>query len=122
MHTQTHTQKHMHAHMNTRTHMHTPTRRACSSASDSVYEMGKQDGETHEVFGRTCRSGIVASDWPHRPGAHAEEPAVPQVHMDYCFIRESAEEYHSVVPVGRDRQTKLSFAHVVPFKGGASPW
>ena len=42
---------------------------------------------------------------------------VPEVHLDYCFIREAAGEDYSVVLVGKDRETKLIMAHVVPCKG-----
>ena len=43
---------------------------------------------------------------------------MPEVHLDYCFIREVAGEDYSVVLVEKDRETKLILAHVVPFKGG----
>lgn len=42
--------------------------------------------------------------------------------MDYRVIRESAGEVHSVMPVGKDCRTRLSFARVVLFKGGDIEW
>ena len=45
-----------------------------------------------------------------------------EVHLDYCFIREAAGKDYSVVLVGKDRETKLILAHVVPFKGGDMEW
>ena len=54
--------------------------------------------------------------------ASSQEQTVPEVHLDYCSIREVAGEDHSVVLVGKDRETKLILAHVVPFKGGDTEW
>ena len=42
--------------------------------------------------------------------------------MDYCFIRETAGEDYSVVLVGKERETKLIMAHVVPCKGAEIDW
>ena len=47
---------------------------------------------------------------------------MPEVHLDYCFIREAAGKDYSVVLVGKDRETKLILAHVVPFKGYDMEW
>ncbi len=52
----------------------------------------------------------------------AEQLTVPEVHLDYCFIREAEGEEHSVVLVGKDRETKLIMSHVVPCKGGDIEW
>lgn len=43
---------------------------------------------------------------------------MPAIHMDYCFTQESLGEENGVVLVGRDRQTKVSFAHVVLSRDG----
>ena len=56
------------------------------------------------------------------PGTVRETLTVPEVHLDYCFIREVAGEDYSVVLVGKDRETKLILAQVVPFKGDDTEW
>ena len=61
-------------------------------------------------------------DWPHRVRNSQETLTVPEVHLDYCFSREVAGQDYSVVLVGKDRETKLILAHVVPFKGGDTEW
>ena len=37
--------------------------------------------------------------------------------MDYCFPRDAVGAEFAAVLVGRDRETKMTFAHVVPSKG-----
>lgn len=44
-----------------------------------------------------------------------EVVATPEAHL--LFHREGVGEDHVVVLVGRSRETKLSFAHVVPYEG-----
>lgn len=73
---------------------------------------------SHLPFRGWCE-GCVAGprrDWPHRTRNQEEELPTPEVR--FCFIGAGAGEEHVVVHVGRDRQPKLSLAHVVPFKGG----
>ena len=54
---------------------------------------------------------------------HSHEAlAVPEIHLDYCFIREAAGEDYSVVLVGKDRETKLVLAHGLPCKEGDTEW
>jgi hypothetical protein len=63
-----------------------------------------------------------AKDWLHRQVAKDEPLEVPEVCMDYCFLREKAGEDYTVVLVGKDRETKLIMAHVVPCKGAEIDW
>jgi len=43
---------------------------------------------------------------------------VPEIHLDYCFIRDAAGEDYSVVLVGKDRETKLNCRMWCRAKGG----
>ena len=74
------------------------------------------------VIGVLSVSLAGPKDWPHRSRNSQETLTVPEVHLDYCFIREAAGKDYSVVLVGKDRETKLILAHVVPFKGGDTEW
>ena len=67
-----------------------------------------------------CVAG-AANDDPHRralpDSVHLD---VPEVHWDYCFPRD--QEEWNVVLVGRDRETNMTLAHVVPCKGAGVEW
>ena len=75
---------------------------------------------SHLPFRDWCPECVAgrAKDWPHRQQKEVEELTVPEVSMDYCFIREEAGDDYSVVLVGKDRGTKLILSHVVPNKRG----
>ena len=77
---------------------------------------------SHLPFRDWCPECVAgrAKDWPHRQNKEVEQLAVPEVNLDYCFLRDEAGEEYSVVLVGKDRETKLMLAHVVPMKGGTS--
>ena len=47
---------------------------------------------------------------------------VPEVHLDYCFPRDSIGGDYVAVLVARDRETKMTLAHVVPGKGADQEW
>ena len=81
----------------------------------------------HAVYRPWCPhcvkgKGVVRG---HRARPHAEEEAVPEVHMDYMFMDD--DEVTSKNPwrdgagmpilVAKDRMTNTIFAHVVPAKG-----
>ena len=95
-----------------------PTRRTPSTRPTAA-EM-RAHRVSHLPFRDWCPECIAgrAKDWPHRAQKEVEELAVPEICVDYCFIREEAGDDYSVVLVGKDRGTKLILAHVVPFKGG----
>ena len=42
--------------------------------------------------------------------------------MDYCFLRNKAGEDYEPVLVGKDKETRMFFAHVVPCKGADVEW
>ena len=67
---------------------------------------------SHLPFRDWCPECVAgrAEDWPHRARNSQETLTVPEVHLDYCFIREVAGEDYSVVLVGKDRGTKLILA------------
>jgi hypothetical protein len=74
---------------------------------------------THLPFRSWCPYCVAAAanDHPHRRVVRPEEVrlAVPEVHWDYCFPRDDKD--WNVVLVGRDKETKMTVAHVVPYKG-----
>ena len=47
---------------------------------------------------------------------------MPGVHVDYCFPRDSVGGDYVVVLVARDRETKMTVAHVVPVKSADQEW
>ena len=70
-----------------------------------------------------CVAG-VANDHPHRtrPADVREPLAVPEVHWDYFFPRDADGDHYAVVLVGRDQETRMTVAHVVPMKGADMEW
>ena len=52
----------------------------------------------------------------------AEELEVPGVHVGYCFPKDAVGGDYVVVLVARDRETKMTVAHVVPGKGADQEW
>ena len=74
---------------------------------------------THLPYRSWCRA-CVAGRKPN--WGHATRPlgprGRPEVHMDYCFPRDSEGGVHAPTVVIKDRDTKAIAAHVIPFKGG----
>ena len=70
-----------------------------------------------------CVAG-PANDHPHRtrPADVREPLAVPEVHWDCCFPRDADGDHYAVVLVGRDKETRMTAAHVVPMKGADMEW
>jgi hypothetical protein len=97
-----------------------PTRRR--PAGKPTAEELRAHRVSHLPFRDWCPECVAgrAKDWPHLQRGPEEPLEIPEVSMDYCFIREKAGEDYSVVLVGKDRETKLIMAHVVPCKGRRS--
>ena len=78
----------------------------------------------HLPFRSWCPHCVAAAanDDPHRSRRLATQSPleVPEVHWDYCFPRDDGE--WTVVLVGRDRETRMTIAHVVPYKGAGVEW
>ena len=67
----------------------------------------------------------AANDHPHRTrlAEIRESLVVPEVHWDFCFPRDAdGDQYAAVVFVGRDKETRMTVAHVVPMKGADMEW
>jgi hypothetical protein len=95
---------------------------------------------SHLPFRDWCPDCVAgrAKDWPHKTWREVEKLEHPEIHMDYCFPRDAAVAQamaqdlaqtsaqtradYAVVLVGRDRETKMTFAHVVPHKGAEQEW
>jgi len=79
---------------------------------------------THLPFRDWCKECVAgrAKDWPHHPRESAESLDVPAVHFDYCFPRNEVGGEYQVVLVGKDQESKMFAAHVVPGKGADFEW
>ena len=79
---------------------------------------------THMPFRSWCPYCVAAAanDDPHKARKLLEQPAleVQEIHWDYFFPREGGD--WAVVLVGRDRETRMTIAHVVPYKGAGVEW
>lgn len=69
---------------------------------------------------RIFLSGIGArEDWPHRKRTSMETLSVPEVNLDYCFLRDTTQgRDYSAGFVGRDVETKFLLAYIAPMRGG----
>ena len=87
-------------------------------------EEQRQHRVTHLPFRSWCPQCVAAAanDDPHRARrlATPKPLEVPEVHWDYCFPRDETD--WNVVLVGRDRETRMTVAHVVPYKGAGVEW
>ena len=92
-------------------------------ARPSVKEI-RDHRTTHLPFRDWCLECVAgrAKDWPHQTKEADGPLSVPEIHMDYCFLRNRKGEDYQPVLVGKDRESKLFFAHVVPCKGGDTEW
>ena len=79
---------------------------------------------THYPFRSWCPYCVAgrAKSWPHLRQEATEEPQVPTICFDYCFLRDKPGGESIPVLVGRERKTRMLLAHVVPFKGGGVDW
>ena len=68
-----------------------------------------------------CVSGRF-KNWPHLRRPKGEVRMYPEVSFDYGFIRKCKGGRTIPVLVGRDRQSQVLIAHVVPYKGAGTPW
>ena len=93
-------------------------------ASRPTEEEVRKHKATHLPFRDWCPECIAgaANDWPHRQLRDREPLAVPQIHCDYCFPKDAIGGDYVVVLVARDRETKMTMAHVVPVKGAEQEW
>ena len=86
----------------------------------------RQHRLTHLPFREWCPECVAgaANDHPHRtrPAEIREPLVVPEVHWDYCFPRDADGDQCAVVLVGRDTETRMTVAHVVPMKVADMEW
>ena len=88
----------------------------------SPYSPTQQEREEHEATHLPYRSWCEACVSGRRDNAQhrslkPEERQVPEVGMDYCFIRRQAEEDTTTVLVVKDRDSRAIRAHVLRYKG-----
>ena len=92
----------------------------------SPFQPTKAEWEAHQAthlpyrsWCRFCVEGRCDNP-PHRGRpAELEQPAVQEVHMDYCFVRREGEEHATTVLVLKHRQSRAVRCWAVPRKGGA---
>ena len=84
----------------------------------------KEHRLTHLPFRNWCPDCVAGKsvDDPHRRREPIENDGTPEVHMDYCFLRNRAGDEPAKVVVGKERKTRCFFAHVVPRKGASVAW
>ena len=79
---------------------------------------------THVPYRAWCPECVAAKgvDDPHRPRGLEFASEFPEVHFDYCFLRDQKGAPSVTVIVGKDRRTRSFLGHVVPGKGVKSRW
>ena len=79
----------------------------------------------HLPYRPWCRACVAGRkpNWPHVTGVQPRpEEAVPEVHMDYCFLRNTEAAVAVPTLVLKDKATHAVAAHTGPYKGGDSEW
>ena len=80
---------------------------------------------THVPYRPWCEACVAGrkANWAHKSeDKKREKGAVPEVHVDYCFLRNKRGGESIPVLVLKDRDSKALAAHVVPYKGGDLEW
>ena len=87
-------------------------------------EEWRQHRLTHWPYRSWCPVCVAARavEDAHRLRGPPAEADGPEVHWDYCFLRNRPGETTVPVLVGKDRKTRCFVAHVVPGKGAKSDW
>ena len=77
---------------------------------------------THLPFRSWCRHCVrgCGQAEPHRQ-AMRDEGALPEVHLDYCFMGTKTEEAQPIL-VARDRDSRMTLSFLVREKGAADPY
>ena len=88
----------------------------------SPYAPTAQEREIHEATHLPYRSwcDICVSgrrDNPPHLARTPEERSIPEIGMDYCFVRRKVEEESTTVIVIKDRDSKAIRAHALKYKG-----
>ena len=79
---------------------------------------------THYPLRRWCPRCVAgrAKSWPHFRQEVSDDGGVPNICFDHCCLRDHPGGECVPVLVGREKNTKMMTAHVVPFKGGGVDW
>ena len=79
---------------------------------------------THWPYRSWCPICVAARavEDAHRLRGPPSEADGPEVHWDYCFLRNRPGDPSVPVSVGEDRKTRCFIAHVVPGKGAKTEW
>ena len=93
-------------------------------AKPPAEEEVRKHNATHLPFRDWCPECVAgaANDWPHHRRSTPEVLDVLEVHVDYCFPRDAIGGDYVVVIVSRDKESRMTMAHVVPRKGGDQEW
>ena len=96
----------------------------CRKPPEGPTESEKREHEvTHMPFRSWCPACVQAraADWPHKVQVDKEH-RYPEIHLDYCFLREAPGMRSAVILVGKERQAKMMLSHMVPYKGAGTEW
>ena len=79
---------------------------------------------THWPYRSWCPICVAARavEDAHRLRGPPSESDGPEIHWDYCFLRNRPGDPSVPVLVGKDRKTRCFVAHVVPGKGAKTDW
>ena len=85
-------------------------------------EERKQHELTHLPFRSWCRHCVrgCGQSEPHRR-SERDQHAVPEIHMDYCFMGRRQDEVQPILVV-RERDTRLTLSFLVREKGASDPY
>ena len=80
---------------------------------------------THVPYRKWCAECVAGRKPNHGHATGASErdaTSIPEVHLDYCFMRNKPQGESVPVIVLKDRDSRSIAAHVVPYKGGDLEW
>ena len=80
---------------------------------------------THTPYRPWCPECVAGrkANYGHRSEVSVrDELSLPEIHLDYCFLRNEPKGESTPVLVVKDRDSKALAAHVVPYKGGDLEW
>ena len=69
-----------------------------------------------------CVAGRKANYGHKKAEAGRDDKSLPEVHLDYCFMRNEPKGESTPVLVVKERDSRALAAHVIPYKGGDLEW
>ena len=87
-------------------------------------EAQQRHRKTHLPYRPWCRACVAARkpNWPHLRSEPRSPDAIPEVHLDYCYMRNNRGSEALPVVVLKERDSRALAAHAMPYKGGDTEW